>query len=225
MSRLQTLAAQALAQRLETEQAALLGNTHVLQQLPDRLKSYPALVIMPESFKILTWYEDEVIDDAGNPIVINTTNAMMDVGTLSGTMRLWVADRYPVGREDLEDAILRSFMADSTGTIEVTLTNVVIDGFPTGFDATVAFSLTDADWHEEMVFSEKRWEFIGVDVDIPIFILRANAALVDDMQLCFSTDLATDISAATTAAEVEALLEPDFAQFTVNDDGSLTPIP
>lgn len=218
MSRVVFLAAKALEAALETE-TVLTGRVEVLQQLPDLLAAYPKVVIMPERFKFEPALDEEVPDDDGAPVMVGDL-AMMEVGHLAGSVRIWAGANHPPQREDIEDAIFRAFCREelAPGRLLVELTDVSVGGVATGADWPVAFQIDGAEWHEELVFSEKRWSFLRADVDVPVFVMRS-APLVQDMVIALTADLETQIGAPADLALIR------LEQIAVDEDGALSTFP
>lgn len=223
MSRIVFRAAEALATALAL-QAALTGKVKALQQPPDRLADYPALAVLPQRFLATWWTEEDVPDANGDPIFLGTggSQAVMEIGCLSGSVQLWIGAVYPIEREDLEDAVYTAFGQESLapGRLLVTLTNVVVGGLATGADWPVAFLHEDSEWREELAFSEQRLSFLDVQVDLPIFILRENAWRVDQYVLAITRDLATPV---TAPADLDDL--SDLVDVAIDETGALSSFP
>jgi hypothetical protein len=71
-----------------------------------------------------------------------------------------------------------------------------------------------------MVFSERRWSFLQVSVDIPVLVLRRDAALVTTLVAALTTDITTVLTGPDDVA-VPPLIALD--QVTVADDGTVGP--
>lgn len=197
-----------------------LADIQTVQAPPEHAAVYPALAILPERFMLSTWPDEEVLDADDAPIVLDDTNALMEVGSLRGTVRLWLAARSPAERARIEEKLAAAFFDDdlANGRLMVTLDNVEVLGVATGASWPVAFFLDSTEWREELVFSERRWSFLQVDVDIPVLIFRKDAALVTTLVAALTTDLTTTVDDATDVA-VPPL--SDLTQVTVADDGTI----
>jgi hypothetical protein len=202
--------------------APSLTDVQVTHAPPDQSATYPVLALLPERFVLEPHHDDEVLDDDGEPVMADATTALMEVGTLRGTVRLWLAARTMPERARLEERIVAAFFADglAPGRLQVTLDNVEVLGVATGASWPVAFFLENSEWREELVFSERRWSFLQVDVDIPVLVLRKDAAIVTTLVAALTTDLATQID---DPADVASPPLTDLEQVTVADDGSVGP--
>jgi hypothetical protein len=223
VSRIKRLACEALAVKLAASHATLTSRVSVLQQAPDKVADYPAVVVMPMGrFKVIGLQDDEALDADGDPIMGDDTRALMHVGEIRGSVRIWLASRTPAQREVLEDAILSVFTDDgmAAGRCLATLADLTVGGIATGYDTPIAFLVDSLEFHEEMVFSEKRWVFTEVDVDLPILALRRSAALVEQLVLALTSDLETDVSEPGDLATLANL-----EQHTVAADGVLGTYP
>lgn len=223
MSRIKRLACEALAAKIAASHATLTSRVSVLQQAPDKVSDYPAVVVMPMGrFKFVGLQDDEALDSASDPIMATATSALMHVGEITGSIRIWLASRTPAQREVLEDAILSVFTDDgmASGRTLATLTDLTVGGVATGYDTPIAFLVDSLEFHEEMVFSEKRWVFTEVSVDLPILALRRNAAIVETLVLALTTDLETTVD---DPGDLATLI--NLEQHTVAADGVLGTYP
>jgi hypothetical protein len=224
VSRVQRLACNALAAKLEATNPTLVGRVKVLQQPPDTIADYPVVVLMPERFTFVGLPDDEARDDDGDPIMVDASRALMHVGEFRGSIRIWLASRTPGQREELEESVLSAFYDDglASGRCVATLTDLVIGGQATGYDTTVAFFLNSEDFREELVFSEKRWVFTQVDVDLPVLALRRDAWVVNQMVVALTEDIETTVDDPT---DVTTSKLRDLEQHTVTGDGTLGTYP
>lgn len=224
MSRIVFRAADALATLLAASSATLTGKVKVDQQPPDRVADYPLVVVLPQKFTPTWWTEEEVPDANGLPIFLGAggSQAVMEIGCLSGSMQIWAGAVFPVEREDLEDAITNAFGQDglAPGRLLGSLTNVVVGGLATGASWPVAYLLEGSEWRNELAFSEQRLSFIDLQVDLPIFVLRANAWRVEEYVLAITQDLTTPVTVPADLANL-----PDLAQLSVDEDGALSTFP
>lgn len=204
------LACKALGDRLQELEATLVDRVSVLQQLPDQLAEYPKVAILPERFKYQAWYEGAIEDDAGEVVTVDG-DPLMRVASFDGTIRLWVGSNYAAQREQVEDAILRSFhlISGAPGRIDVTIDDIEIGGVATGYDAPISFTLgPDTEWREELVFSERRWSYLMVGLSFPLYVTRSDAALVQSLWVAITGDTETTIPDGTTAEDLGDIL-PD----------------
>jgi hypothetical protein len=196
------------------------------QEVPDVPAQYPAVAVLPDHFDIETWPEGEVEDADGVPIVLDGHLALMECGSRTGSVRIFVAARNPAERSRIEDKIYRAFLDDdaATGRLLVTLASVEVEERTTGATWPVAFVLDGEDWAEEMAFSEKRWTYLRAFVDVPIFVLRPNAWPVTQATVELQAQPATvPIPTITTPAQAAALDE--LEQVVTDSDGNVGPVP
>jgi len=220
VSRLLRLAMTAAGEVLRAA-APAIRSVKITRTPPDQPAEYPAIALMPEGrFKIDTHGDIEVLDASDDPVIIDGSRAVMEVGTLSGTVLLWLSARLEGQRETIADDLIAAFCGDdlANGRLLVELPNVEVSGHATGAAWPFAFFLDDSEWRDEMVFSERRWIFMRLAVDVPILVLRENAALVTTMIAALTSDLTTVIDDPTDVA-VPPL--GDLQQVLVNDDGSV----
>jgi hypothetical protein len=202
--------------------APALTDVATVQAPPEAAATYPAMAILPERFTLEVCADEEVLDDDGEPIVLGGTNALMEVASLRGSVRLWLAARNPAERARLEERITAAFFDDgfAPGRLLVELDNVEVLDVATGASWPVAFQLRTSEWREEMVFSERRWAFLQVDVDVPVLVFRKDAALVTTLVAALTTDLTTTL---TDPDDVASPPLTDLDQVTVADDGTVGP--
>lgn len=225
MSRIKYEAAKLLAQSLALEPALEKdGVVKALQQPPDRLYDTPTVVVLPQDFKLIPWSPEEVPDEDGEPIMAGDDEgmALLEVGTLSGSVQLWCEATFPAVREQLEDAVINAFNREdfAPGRLQVSLTDIEVCGVATEATWPVAFLLEEANWREELAVSERRRSFLDVQVDLPVFVLRKEAHKVRQMVVALSQDLSIEVTTPTDLANVA-----DLEQVLVNDDGSLSAYP
>lgn len=195
-----------------------------VQAPPSEDVIYPAIAILPEKFKLTTQVAEQVLNPDGTPTILGGQRGIFECGALRGSVRIWAGARLPAQREQLEDKIRKAFFQDdlALGRLMVSLDDIEVDGERTGASWPVAYFLDDEEWHEEMVFSEKRWSFMHVLVDVPILIARDEAWQVTEMVVALTRDVSTVIA---TPADVAVPPLDDLRQNTVNDDGSVGPPP
>ena len=80
--------------------------------------------------------------------------------------------------------------------------------------------LNGEEWREEMVFSERRWAILDLDVEIPLD--KIQAPIVDTLELVVTEDL-TDVSGEATPEDALNVLEGEET-FTVAQNGSYTEV-
>ena len=219
----------ALAAFIATCDPALAVEVKALDQPPVEAGDYDGIAVVPLGrWKFMWEDEDEVRDSNGEAIVVGPSSdqALMNVGNVTGTIRLWLAARYPINRAKIEDAVISAFnQGASPGVLDVTMPSAVICGIDTGHTPCTYISLRDEAWNEEQAFSEKRWAELDLDVDLPILVLRAGAPIITDIRLVISTDITTDITGAPispTPDEAIAALQGEVYQ--IDENGNLTEI-
>jgi hypothetical protein len=201
-----------------------LQTVQTVQAPPDGSAVYPAAAILPERFRLEAMGDEEVLDEDDDPIMMDGTTALMEVGSLQGTARLWLAARYPAQRALLEEKIRAAFFQDglAPSRLLVELENVEVLGVATGATWPVAFLLDTSEWREELVFSERRWSFIQLRVDVPVLVPRRNAAIVTSLIVALTTDLNTTVD---DPADVASPPLTDIELVSVADDGTVGPSP
>lgn len=221
MSAIKAAAAAALAAAIAAEVPELAGKIEVTDAPPSQAAQYPAAAIEMGRFTFEAGTMD-VVDDASGAPVMNGVDALAEGGVVRGSLRIWLATRLPPQREQLEEAIQRAFIADdlAPGRLAVTLSNVQVGDFATGVDWPLAFFCEDSEWNEELVFSEKRWVFLTIEVDLPILVLLKNVPKVTTLIAQITTDLATTVD---DPSDVATLIGLD--QVRVSADGTSSPYP
>lgn len=226
MSRAKYLAAKALGDALEAAEASLAGNVRILQQPPEVSETYPALAILPDRFETVWFQEDEACDANGDAIMLDDPangDALLQVGELVGSMRIFAAARYPADRENLEDAIIRAFCQDLVPGRLLANVTISFNGFTDTLTTPLGYFLDSMEWAEEMAFSERRWSWSTVKVEIPILVPRAGAYLITSYQVALARDITTDISAETDPDTILGLLAPPpVEQYAVDENGTIT---
>lgn len=225
MSRAKYAAAAALATALETATPALAGRIEVLQQPPQELSDYPTAAILPGLFRT-SWNSsyDDLLDDDLEAVTDDDGNALVNVGTLSGTMQVWLAAEYPADRENLEGRILAAFVdGETAGRIDVDV-DIALYAPALGVTTSVAFYCDGEAWREEMAFSERRWAILDLSVDLSIYVGLpvATFPVVTELRLSITRDL-TDVSDAATPEAAEAALT-GVETYSIASDGTYTEI-
>lgn len=209
------LASEALAALISARVPALADKVAAVQEPPTAEKGYPAAAVQYDGVAAVTAHSDIEVEDAdGVPIILDDGRAFMDVGSVGARARIWVAARTPAQRERLQTQIVRLFFGDEFAPTrcQLTIEHFEVDGFTTPTAWPVCFFLRSTEWTEELVFSERRWAFLSLEVDIPIFILREEAWRVTEMTLALT---------ATTGNQPAAAAELAF----IDEDGGATAAP
>lgn len=222
MTAIKYAAAAVLAAALVDAVPELADRVQVLDAPPTEPAQYPAAAIVLDGDFPFVPGDGEEIDDANGDQVMNGPDALVEMGSLRGNLRIFVAARTPVQREQLEERILRAFLADEMAITRLlcTVRNVAIADIQTGVDWPVAFFIESTTWSGELVFSEKRWAFVRVEVDLPVLAYLKNVPKVTTMLAAFTTDMVTAVGDPSQLANVT-----DLEQYAVDEDGSYTPHP
>lgn len=228
MSTIKMLTIEALASALESYSADLTGRVRAFQQPPTEQADYDGIAVTAEgTWGIEWWYEDEVRDQDGDAIIVgaNSDQALVEIGEMMGTVRLWTAAHYIPGRAELEDLIILAFnqLEGAPGRLDFTLPAITIAGVETAHTPNVSASMDSEAWEDGFAFSHRRWAEMDLSVEVPILILRANAPRIAEYRLCLTEDIETDISGAATPDEATALLDPPpIEDYTVDQNGDYT---
>jgi hypothetical protein len=202
--------------------APSLAQVRVASAPPDEASQYPAVALVPEKFTIDTSPDDDIYEADGD-VVSPGGRQLVSVGALRGTCRLFLAARLEGQRETAQDEVLGAFFQDDCrpSGIKVDLPNVEVGGVPTGVTWPVAVFLDDEEWRDELVFSERRWAFLRLSVDVPLLVLR-NAPIVQTMVLALTQNLSLTVDDPTDLTS--AVLAP-LEQHKVASDGALSTYP
>lgn len=222
MSRILRLALEQVAESLRAA-CPSLASVRVGSSPPDVPSEYPAIALVPDRFTIDPAPDDEVLESDGVHQVAPAGLALTSVGALRGTCRLFLAARLDAQRETLQDQTLLAFFQDdlANGRLMATLRNVEVGGIATGVDWNVAVFVADEEWRDEMAFSERRWAYLKLEVDVPLLVLRSSP-LVTTMVALLTRDLDTTVDDPTDLA-APGLAPLD--SLAVASDGSLTSFP
>lgn len=192
---------------------------------PDRSTPYPSVVLEPGAgrWQVTLWQRDDVRDQDGELVEVGGgAYRVVQIGVLSGEIRLWCAGETPKKRGPLHDAVLNAFAGDeqAPGRLVVSLPNVPVVGLATSLTAMVGvFCDGDAEFREELVFAERRWSYIDLPAEMPVFGL-ASEPVVEQMVAFLTEDLDTPV---TEPADIADLSESESV--LVNEDGSLSTPP
>lgn len=190
-----------------------------LHHAPGRGTAYPAVIVEPgERWRFTPCQHEELFDAGGDAIFHADGRAAFEVGQLTGRARIWCG-AHEDQRFDIEDAILEAFCDDdrAPGRLLLDLTDVQVSGQSLGVDWKVACMIDEDGWQEELVFSERRWSFAQIMVDVPVLMLRSNAWKITEQLLSITTDLDTPLSDPADLANLT-----DVETVLVNDDGSVS---
>jgi hypothetical protein len=203
-----------------------LASARVESAPPDTASEYPAIALVPDRFVVDPGSDDEILEEDGVHQVAPGGRPLASVGALRGSCRLFVAARLPAQRGVLEDQLTTAFFQDDTAPsrLMATLSNVEVGGIATGVDWNVAVFVADDEWRDEMAFSERRWAYRKLDVDVPILVLRSavTQALVTQMVATLTADLETTVDDPTDLTNPG--LAP-LAQRAIAADGSISLYP
>jgi hypothetical protein len=220
----------ALKARLETI-GALAGTVNVLDKLPTKLSVQPSVAILPSRFTWVPWQQGVLRHDDGTPVVPEPGRPIYENGTHEGQVQIWVSNESAAQREFFQDLITNEFNQEAApGRIRVTVPNVKVTGIATGWDATLAFTYGGrAEWRDERVFSERRWSFIDIDLDVPALSIKSGEYVADDIRLHFDHDTETEaiiITNPDTSLDESATLESieDPESYSVSESGDVTPL-
>lgn len=208
-------AAQELGNLIGQRVDVLAGKVAVVQDAPTAEKGYPAAAVMPEpAFRFDVEHDTEVRVD-GAAVMTGDGRALMSVGALRCGLRIWIASRTPAQRERLTRAITRLFFDDelAPSRLALDLAGFEVDGFTPPASWPVYCFAADGEWRDELVFSERRWVFLRLSVDVPILILRDDVWRVSQMVAALTAGTAVTPPAAT------------FEESLVAADGSTSPAP
>lgn len=214
MSRLRYQAASALIDALLP--AMPVGTVgKAVEQPPTQFSQYPEILALPQRFSFTWWYEEPLCDDNGDVVLDSDGRPMFFVGEEEGVLQLQAYARTAYAREAIEDAVTAAFnqLSGKPGVLVATIAAPVISGKTLPVSLTASFSLPTSEWRDELVFSERRREFIDVDATLGVYVPREIAdngenAIVQVIDLCLSEDITTDISVFSTPAEKLSALEP-----------------
>ncbi|MCG8423694.1 MAG: hypothetical protein MJE77_37830 [Proteobacteria bacterium] len=221
MSRIKYAAATAFAAFVETAAPELAGNVTPIQAPPQTPATYPTAAVLPGRFTV-EWASshNDVLDTNGEAVTDGSGNALVNVGRLAGTLQLWIAAEYPTHREDIEGKLLAAFVGvEDVGAVTITVDSALYAP-DTGRTSDATVYLNGEEWREEMVFSERRWAILDLDVEIPLD--KIQAPIVDTLELVVTEDL-TDVSGEATPEDALNVLEGEET-FTVAQNGSYTEV-
>ena len=219
------LACEALRVHFEANEPALVGVVEVLDQLPTTLQKGPAVVIQPERAPHVLAQPGLVRQPDGSPVVPAAGRPVYVNGSFENQIRLWVSHRSARGREFFIDAINNALNQEAApGRIRVTVPNVKVAGVESGWDAVLTFTYgRETEWREEMVFSIRRWSFLGLEMSTPMLSLRKGEHIVTDMRLVFDQDRDAVIPEGTSPADALEIIE-DEEEYQVDENAVLTEV-
>lgn len=209
------LVAEALGALIADRVAALTGKVAVVQAPPTADRGYPAAAVMPEPTFRFDVEHDVEVRDADGAVMTGDGRALVTVGALRTSLRIWLAARTPAQRESLEVAVTRLFFGDELAPtrLELALSGFEVDGFTPPVTWPVYCFVEDGEWQDELVFSERRWAFLRCSVDVPILILRDDVWRVSQMRAALAAG--TQVTPPAVA----------FEESLVGADGSTSPAP
>jgi hypothetical protein len=208
-SNLRKEAAKALGAFIAAQVPEFNNRFLVGQPDPEKQADFAGLVILPGRYKFESESEEEV--DETLP-----TRALVEVGSLEGSVEVRIYARHAAVRDDLEQKVLEALVSreGSPGTIVVTVPGIVVGGATWGYAPSCTYSLAGSDWQEEFAFEHRRYSFIELDSWLPMLVARNGVYTIEQMALAVTNDM-------TTEATTNLVLE----QYQVAEDGTVTPYP
>lgn len=208
MSAIKYAAAAALAAAIEAKVPALANRVAVVDTPPTTASEYPSGAVLVDRFTFEAMTDEELDDEAGDPIM-SGHDALVEAGALRGSMRIWLAGRLPAQREDLEERVLRMFAGDelAVGRLLVPLPNVRVGDFASGLTWHLAFFVEETEWRDELVFSERHWAYLTVEVDLPVLVLREHVPVVQQLLILATGDLSVTVDSPDDVAQLPGLEE------------------
>lgn len=202
------LSADRLATYVSAQIASLTGKCFAAHADPQESASWPSLQILPRASTFLPWQE-EVVEDT-------STAATIHLGTWESVFELRLSARNEREREDVEQALLDLFQQRelSPGIIVLQLDNIQVGSRTTAFSPAITYALDREDWQEELVFSQKRFSFLDIDVVMPVLVNRTPVYDIDQLILAVTEDLTTEDAEDIPVEEV-----------SIDEDGFLSAVP
>jgi hypothetical protein len=126
---------------------------------------------------------------------------MSTVGWFTGDVEIRVYAKSKFQRNDLEESIRQLFLGgveDQPGLLRATTPQLTIAGVATLATTTIACDLGNEDWHEEFVFSKKRYSFLKASCDWPALLVRTGIPTITQLQLQLALSLDATAAEETT---------------------------
>jgi len=203
MSKLKKAMADTLATYMRNNLPPSLGiKVGVMASQWEEPTEFPSVRILPGKFTFMPWQANEVDDSLDDVNVL-------EIGTMEGTVQIRISAKTSQERDEVEDAVANLFLSDELrpGVLPLQTPAVTLGGIATAYQAPVSFTMEDAEFHDEMVFSKKRYTFMDLNAYYPALVAR-RVATIEELVLAFTDDL------GSTAPEESVL---------VHDDGTITP--
>lgn len=210
MAGIKRLGAELLAQYLTAKLPPGLSGVKVSAATPEDKFDTTGIRILPGKFTFDPYNQAEV-DDTGATVLV------AEVGWWEGDTEVRCVAPTPAEREALEDYVLNVLLGDdqlAPGIITLQSKPAVIGGAQTTYQAVVTFALDEAEWREEMAFSDKRYSFINLETVLPALVVRGATYTINTLEVDF--DVGTGINPDDLAAPVGT------ENLDVHEDGTVT---
>ena len=188
----------------------------VMQAERDMPTQYPAIAVLPRKFTPVLSQDVEraSVDDA---------TLLVECGAEDGTIELRACAEYPPQREAVEALVRDAFFQaeQRPGAAYLTVEGVQAMGVQTAYDAPVAVRWGQADWTEELAFSQKRFSFVEVQARLPIFAIR-RAPTANTVQAGSAVNVGLDPITEDDSPLTDSP-PADYDYIAIDEDGAITP--
>lgn len=196
-----------LGAEIEAAIPELVGKVEIHQVPPDYKIGFPRVAIVAgASMRYQARQEGFVTRVSSSAIVVN-------VGSWSTVVQLRLYCATPASRYELEDKLTNLFwrVENQPGLLLTTVT-----ACPQLGDILASWDIGDTDWDDEAAFSSQYFSVLTLDACIPALVTRAGVYSLNELRLGVTDDFGL--------AETSAAFDTITAKFTVNSDGTVTPI-
>jgi len=187
----------------------------------DKRLRFPSLGIMPERFGYHPQQPSIRNFATGMDRKIAPETGVYDVGRWEGTIVLRIGSKLATQRYELEAKIDQIFLGDITGAspdrFAAHRPGILLIDVPECYDARCAFELETDTWENEKVFANEWYSDLRITAQIPALVPIRPQYDIDSLKLSLTEDLETTVVAGGP-------LPPDTESYTVNSDGTITPI-
>ena len=188
---------------------------------PEQKKKFPSVQVLPHKMRFMPFVADAVAgdDDTMDAAVIGSnTDLIWNIGEWEGPVEIRLVAKNAPEREKYQAAILAALNGDEDrpGVTELSVpaTPFYASGGPvvSTYTAKGAVFLELDEWQEEMVFEKHRFDFIEVEAQYPMLVLKRDVRNIEELILGLTENMKDDVSAIPPS---------DIESVSISDDGSI----
>lgn len=163
----------------------LSGKVFVAAQGPEKIATYPSVVIIPQFIN----FSPDQAEDVWWAIV-DDGKSLQEVGSFEGLFEIQLYCNSAPQREEFEERIFQKFLSTpgAPGTLFSTTPNLTVNGLVTLYPAPIFYRLDSEEWREEFAYESRRFSFLDVLVSFPALTVR-DAYTINSLRVAITENL------------------------------------